>query len=92
MFMIKYQGLRIAPSLSAMQELMREEKTLYDVVEILEQGYDSPRRRKPDVIERWLDVGDKTFNAVIGQSYDDVMKEDIWVLIHFGKFTRKKRK
>ena len=34
-----------------MRELMKEEKTLYDVVEVLEQGYDAPRKRKEGTIE-----------------------------------------
>ena len=46
MFDEKYNGLRIIVSDSAMRELMKEEKTLCDVVEILEQGYCAPRKRK----------------------------------------------
>ena len=42
MFNEKYKGLRIAISHSAMQD----GKTIYDVVEILENGYDAPRKRK----------------------------------------------
>jgi hypothetical protein len=90
MFGEKYNGLRIIVSDSAMRELMKEEKTLYDVVEILEQGYDAPRKRKEGTIEKWMDKGNKTFNAVIVQDYNELMKEDCWVLIHFGKFSRRK--
>ena len=91
MFGEKYNGLRIIVSDSAMRELMREEKTLYDVVEILEQGYDAPRIRKEGTIEKWLDKGNKTFNAVVVQDYNEIMKEECWVLIHFGKFSRRQR-
>ena len=87
MFDDRYQDLRIAVSDSAMRELMKEEKTLYDVVKILEQGYDAPRKRKVGTIEKWLDVGKKTFNVVIALDYNEIMKEDCWVLIHFGKHT-----
>ena len=52
MFNEKYKGLRIAISHSAMQELMQEGKTIYDVVEILENGYDAPRKRKQGTIEK----------------------------------------
>jgi len=90
MFNDKYKGLRIVVSNLAMTELMKEEKTLYDVVQILEEGYDAPRKRKAGTIERWLDKGKKTFNVVIAKDYNEVMKEDVWVLIHFGKFTRRK--
>jgi hypothetical protein len=92
MFGEKYKGLRIIVSDSAMRELMKEEKTLYDVVEILEQGYDAPRKRKEGTIEKWMDKGNKTFNAVIVQDYNEIMKEDCLVLIHFGKFSRRKIK
>ena len=92
MFGEKYKGLRIIVSDSAMRELVKEEKTLYDVVEVLEQGYDAPRKRKEGTIEKWLNKGDKTFNAVVVQDYNEIIKEDCWVLIHFGKFSRRKLK
>lgn len=91
MFTVRYKGLRIAVSHSAMQELIKENKTLYDIKEILEQGYDAPRKRKSGIIEKWLDKGKKTYNAVIAKDYDEIMKEDVWLLIHFGKFTKRKR-
>ena len=90
MFDDKYDGLRIAISHSAMQELMQEGKTIYDVVEILENGYDAPRKRKQGTIEKWIDKGKKTYNAVIVKDYHEILKEDCWVLTHFGKFTRRK--
>ena len=86
MFGEKYNGLRIAISDSAMRELMQEGKTIYDVVEILENGYDAPRKRKEGTIEKWLDKGKKTYNAVIAKDYHEILKEDCWVLIHFGNF------
>tara|TARA_Y100000310_G_scaffold290793_1_gene318253 strand:- start:147 stop:425 length:279 start_codon:yes stop_codon:yes gene_type:complete len=92
MFNDHYKGLRIVVSDSAMRELMKEGKTLYDVVEILEQGYDAPRKRKQGTIEKWMDVGGKTINAVIVKDYNEIMKEDCWVLIHFGVFTRREKK
>ena len=85
MFNEKYKGLRIAISNSAMQE----GKTIYDVIEILENGYDAPRKRKQGTIEKWLDKGKKTYNAVIVKDYHEILKEDCWVLIHFGKFSRR---
>ena len=89
MFGEKYKGLRISVSNPAMIELMKEEKTVYDVVEILDEGYNAPRKRKEGKIEKWLDKGNKTFNVVIAKDYDEILKENCWVLIHFGKFTRK---
>ncbi|MBI3035205.1 hypothetical protein HYY71_02685 [Candidatus Woesearchaeota archaeon] len=68
---------------------MQEGKTIYDVVEILENGYDAPRKRKPGTIEKWHDKGKKTYNAVIAKDYHEILKEDCWILIYFGKFTRR---
>jgi hypothetical protein len=89
MFNEKYKGLRIAISHSAMQELMQEGKTIYDVVEILENGYNAPRKRKQGTIEKWLDKGKKTYNVVIVKDYHEILREDCWALIHFGKFSRR---
>ena len=89
MFNDRYKGLRIAISHSAMKELMQEGKTVYDVVEILENGYDAPRKRKQGTVEPWLDKGKKTYNVVIAKDYHEILKEDCWVLIHFGKFSRR---
>lgn len=89
MFNEKYKGLRIAISDSAMRELIKEEKTLYDVVELLEKGYDAPRKRKHGTIEKWLNKGRKIFNVVVVKDYDEIMKEECRVLVHFGKFTRR---
>ncbi len=89
MFDEKYQGLRVVITDAAMRELFKQEKTIYDVIEILEDGYDAPRRRAVGTIERWLNKGNKTFNAVIVKDYNEIMKEECWVLIHFGKFTKR---
>ena len=86
----KYKGLSIAVSNSAMRELMAEGKTVCDVIKVLENGYDAPRQRKTGTIERWLDKGTKTFNAVIVKDYNELLNEECWVLIHFGKFNRNK--
>lgn len=87
---LKYCGLKIVPSLSAARELMKHGKTLEDVVFLLENGCNAPRRRKRGTVEKWLDRGKKTFNAVVAKDYDEREKEEVWVLIHFGKFTRRR--
>lgn len=84
----KYQGLNIVVSDSAMRELMKQGKTLLTILKILEQGYDAPRQRKFGTIERWFDKGNKTFNVVIVKDFNEVMKEECWLLIHFGKHTK----
>ena len=61
--LVKYMGLQIMPSYSAMRELMQEGKTLLDVLEILEQGYYAPRKRKQGTIEK-----DKRQNEVLASN------------------------
>lgn len=84
-----YKGLKIAVSHSAMQEMMHYSVSLGDVLRVLQDGYDAPRRRKKGTVEKWLDKGAKTFNAVVVKSFDETAGKDCWLLIHFGKFTRK---
>jgi hypothetical protein len=84
-----FRGLKIIVSDSAMRELFKLGKDLHDIVEVLELGHDAPRKRKAGTIERWLDKGNKTFNAVVVLDYNESMKEKCWVLVHFGKFGRK---
>ena len=88
MFTETYKGQRIVVSDAAMRELAKEGKTLYDVVEILEEGRDAPRKRKAGTIEKWLDKGKKTPNAVIVKDYHELTKEECWVLIHLGNSRR----
>jgi hypothetical protein len=90
MFSSTYRGIRIAVSHAAMQELMREGMSIPDVIEILEEGDDAPRKRKKGTVEKWLTKGNKTYNAVIVKDYHELMKEECWLLIHLGKFTKKR--
>jgi len=91
---ITYKGKRIEPTLSASRELMKEGKDLYDLLEILEDGYDcSASKRKENIIERCLRKGRKEFKAVLAETeitYPDGFAEKVWRLIHFGKTTYKK--
>lgn len=89
MFSARYQGLRIVATASAARELLEEGKTLHFVLKILCEGHAAPRKRKERIIENWWNKKNKTYNAVIVHEYDYYEKEHIWLLIHFGKFTRK---
>ena len=52
---MRYQNLAIRPSLSATRELMKYNKDLMDVLEVLKNGYDcSASKRAKNVIERCL--------------------------------------
>jgi hypothetical protein len=92
MFSDRYRGLRIAVSDAAMRELMKEGKSLSDVVDILEHGRDAPRKRKTGIIEKWLDKGAKTYCAVVARDYNEVLHEDVLLLIHYGRFSRRRKR
>ena len=91
---IRFKGLRIEPTLSASRELVKEKKDIYDVLELLEEGYESSAsKRKENIIERSLRRGNKEYKAVVAKTnvvYPDGFREEVWRLIHFGKVTYKK--
>ena len=95
MFEVRYKGLRIEPTLAATRELLKYNKDLTDVLEILKEGYDcSASKRKPNILEKCVRMGKKEFKAVVAKttvSYPDGYIESVWRLIHFGKITFKKR-
>ena len=87
-FNVRYRGLRLVPTARADRELLRLGLSLDDCREILEHGYEARKRRR-DTIERWFDVGHKTYNVVAAQSYNWAYREEVWLIIHAGMFTRK---
>lgn len=91
MSFVRYKGLVLVPSYAAAQELMREGKELLDALDVLQNGKDAPRKRKKGTFEKWLSKRKKTYNAVIVKDYNEKMQEEVWVLVHFGKFSRRKK-
>lgn len=82
----RYQNRDIRPTKSAADELLHAKKGLWDVLEILESGYNcSSSRRKANILERCLRKGEDIYKAVVA----DCGK--YWLLIHFGRFTYKLR-
>ncbi|MBI2176159.1 hypothetical protein HYU40_02285 [Candidatus Woesearchaeota archaeon] len=95
MFDVRYKGLRIEVTLAAGRESVSENIDLNDVVEILEDGYDcGTGKRKEGIVEQCLRKGNKVLKAVVAQTsvrYPDGFQEDVWRLIHVGKFTYSKK-
>lgn len=83
-----YRGLRLVPTGRADRELLRLGLSLGDCSDILEYGY-QPRKRRRGTVECWLDAGGKTYNIVAVRSYNFMYREDVWLVIHAGRFTRK---
>ncbi len=90
MFDVRYRGLRLIPSKSAGRELIKHGLMIADCKEILENGY-SPRKRKKNAEEKWLDRGNKTYNVVIVKSFNYLYNEDVYLITHIGKFTKSRR-
>jgi hypothetical protein len=82
----RYLKKEIKATKNAANELWRFKKDLWDILEILENGYDCSRsKRKINVLEKCVRKGNNIFKAVV------VDLNDYLLLIHFGKFTYKKR-
>ena len=89
MLNLRYRGLRIVPTLSAAREMADLGMMLLDVQEVLESGYSAPRLRRKGTIEKWLSIGKKTYNVVLVKDHDEYLNEEIWLIIHRGRFSRK---
>jgi len=86
---IYYKNLRLIPSKRADRELLRYGFALEDCKEILERGY-SPRKRGKNTVEKWMDCGSKTYNVVVVKSLNFTYNEEVYLITHFGEFTKKK--
>ena len=89
MLTIRFQGLRIIATYAASEEILEEGKTLNFIKKALEEGYNAPRKRKKNTIEIWLNRGRKIYNIVAVKDYNNDLKQNVWLIIHFGKFGRK---
>ena len=96
MFDIKYKGKRLEVTLSASRELLKNNSDLYDVLEILEKGYNcSASKRNSKIIEKCLRKGNKEYKAVLAETqvkYPDGYIEDNFRIIHFGTNTYNKKR
>ena len=89
MFDIRYNGLRLVPSKSAMREMIKLGLDLIDCKEILENGNPAPRKRSIGTEEKWLSKGVKTYNVVVVRSFNCFHNEEVQLITHIGKFGRK---
>lgn len=81
-----YHKKEIKATKNAAEEMWHLKKDLWDVLEILETGYDCSRsKRKENVLEKCIQKGNDVFKTVV------VEFPNCFLLIHFGKFTYKKR-
>ena len=79
-----YKGKPIMPTKAALNELSEIDLNLYEVPDILENGFQI-RKRKKNIIERAIRRGNKVINVVV------VDVGDYYKLIHAGEFTLTKK-
>lgn len=82
----RYQGKEIKATKNASTELWEYKKDLWNVLEIIEEGYPCSRsKRKDNIREMCVTRGNKVYKAVIADC------GEYWLLIHFGMFGYKRR-
>ena len=79
-----YKEKLLMPTKTALNELSEIDLNLYEVPEILENGFQI-RKRKKNVVERAIRRGNKIINVVV------VDVGDYYKLIHVGEFTLTKK-
>ena len=42
-----------------------------------------------DCEEKWLNVGKKTYNVVVVKSFNNFYNEEVYLITHVGRFSRK---
>ena len=90
LFFVRYKGLRISVTRSAMTDMIKLGIDLTDIKRALEDGYFSPRKRKKGVIEKWIYYGRKTLEVVVIKDFHELLHQEEWLLIHCSIFTKKK--
>ena len=58
--------------------------TIFDVLDVLENGNDSGPKRKKGMIERTKRSKDLIEKVLVAESYNYDICEDIWVIVHVG--------
>ena len=87
-----YKNRPLIPTRTAMNELFKYGYDLFDVLEILELGYDCPKsKRAKNIIERCINKKGKIIRVVIADSYNWSMDTKVWAITHFG-ITKKSKK
>ena len=76
----------MVPTHAAMTEMYREALDGYDVLDILEKGYDCQKgKRAKEIRERCLDRKGKTTRVVVARSHSISLETDVWVITLLGK-------
>ncbi len=58
--------------------------TLFDVLDVLENGIDSGPKRKKGMIEKTKRSKNLVEKVLVAESYNYDICEDIWLIVHVG--------
>ncbi|MDP6156301.1 MAG: hypothetical protein QGH39_02380 [Candidatus Thermoplasmatota archaeon] len=84
-FGVKWREWYLRPTIHAYYEIADLGFDLYDVLSILEMGYEcSKGRRASGTIERCIKKGKKEYRVVVVESYSYDLKEEVWIIKHVG--------
>ena len=89
-FFPSYKEKPIIPSKHAQNELVKHDLDLWDIVHILNFGYDcSKGRRAPEIVERCIERGSMELRVVVALvEWEDTA---FWRLVHVSKNRKTKR-
>ncbi len=87
---VRFDGLRLIFSKAASREAEKYDLNVDDCKRLLKEGYDAPHKRKKGTVERWYHRKNKIWNIVVSKSQNIFLKEEVYLIIHIGCFTRKR--
>jgi len=58
--------------------------TLFDVLDVLENGINSGPKRKKGMLEKTKKTKNFTIKVLVAESYNYDICEDIWLIVHVG--------
>ncbi|MFH0815399.1 MAG: hypothetical protein V1934_01080 [Methanobacteriota archaeon] len=77
--------MELKPSRTACRELSELGLDLFDVLDILENGYDCERsKRKVGTVERCKRDGRKVLKVVVVDSLQEWDESRVWLVVHAG--------
>jgi hypothetical protein len=80
----KWRGKPVIPSYHSLRE-MGGKFDLYDVLEILENGYNCQKAgRRKGTVEKCMVVKGKQIKVVVAEVNSNWVGGDVWLLVHVG--------
>lgn len=84
LMLIKWQGKQLVPTQAAYHEMIDLQFDLYDVLDVLERGYDCERSKRAKwIVEKCLRRKGKTYKVVAAES--TYLGSPAWRIIHVGR-------